>query len=712
MIGKTISHYRILEKLGEGGMGVVYKAEDTTLKRIVALKFLQSLSFDSAEQHRMFMKEARAAAALDHPNICTIYEINEVDDQIFICMAYVDGVHLRDKIKSGAFAIEDVVHIALQIGRGLEAAHKKGIVHRDIKSANIMVGDDLAIKIMDFGLALDIKSTDIQEDIMTVGTAAYMSPEQARGETTDQRTDIWSWGVCLYEMLAGRVPFEGTYDAAVIYSVLNEEPAKLSELRPEVPPALERIVEKAMSKEKQRRYASMTDALADLLAVEKSIQKGEIHQITQGDAGKLSIVVLPFVDMSPQQDQEYFCDGIADEIINALTKVDELRVVARTSAFSMKGKTGDVRKIGDSLNVGTLLEGSVRKAGKRIRVTTQLISVSDGYHLWSEQFDRELEDIFAIQEEIAHSVTQALQIKLSDKEKRALESKTTKDIQAYDYYLRGRQYFYQSRRSGILSAVEMFSRAIDQDPRYALAYAGKADCYSYLYMYFDNKRMNLEQAEEASRRALELDPDLAEAHAARGLALSLIKEYEKAEREFELAISENPKQFEAHYFYARTCFAQGKIKEAAKLYEAASRINPLDFQAPSLLAFAYRDLKQPDKARAAYEISLANAKRHLELNPDDSRALYLGATALFELEQKELGLEWVEKALKTDPDNPYNLYGIACFYSRYGKVDEAIECFEKSVTTGFAHKEWAEKDSDFDAIREDPRFQELLKRLK
>lgn len=711
MIGRTVAHYKILEKLGEGGMGVVYKAEDTTLKRIVALKFLQPLSFDSDDQRRMFLQEARAAAALDHPNICTIYEINEVDDRIFISMAYVEGTNLRDKIKSGPFAIEEAVFVAKQIAVGLQAAHKKGVVHRDIKSANIMVDEELQVKIMDFGLARQIGSMEVEEEAMTAGTAAYMSPEQTRGEETDQRTDIWSWGVCLYEMLAGRVPFEGTYDAATIYSVLNEDPVALSNLRPEVPPALERIVEKAMAKEPDRRYENMAEAFADLSLVEKLLIPEGLGALRYGKEDPRSIVVLPFVDMSPQQDQEYFCDGIADEIINALTKINDLRVVARTSAFSMKGKTGDVRVIGENLNVGTLLEGSVRKAGNRLRITTQLINVSDGYHLWSEQFDRELEDVFAIQEEIARNVAQAMEIKLSDKEKLALEPKTTKDIQAYDYYLRGRRYFYQSKRSGILSAIDMFSRAIDQDPQYTLAYAGKADCYSYLYMYFDSRQTNLEEAEAASRRALELDPDLAEAHASRGLALSLNKQYDRAEKEFRLAIRGNPKQYEAHYFFARTCFAQGKIKEAAEQYEKASAINPLDYQAPSLLAFAYRDLNEPDKARAAYRLSLKNAKKHLELSPDDSRALYLGATALFELDEKEKGLEWAEKALRTDPDNPYNLYGLACFYSRFGKVDEAIECFEKSLASGFAHKEWAEKDSDFDAIRGDPRFQALLKRL-
>jgi TolB-like protein/Flp pilus assembly protein TadD len=421
--------------------------------------------------------------------------------------------------------------------------------------------------------------------------------------------------------------------------------------------------------------------------------------------------VLPFNDLSPQKDQDYFCDGIAEEIINALTKIDGVRVAARTSSFSFKNKNEDIRGIGRKLNVETVLEGSVQKAGNRVRVTGQLINVSNGYHLWSDRYDRELEDIFAIQEEIAGNIVRALRVELSDRERRAIERVPTRDVVAYDYYLRGRTHFYRSNRSGIESACEMFSSAIDKDPAYALAYAGLADCYSYLCLYFGGGEQQRGNAQNASHKALELDPDLAEAHASRGLALSLDKRYAEAEREFETAILLDPMLFEAFYFYARTCFAQGRFEKAVEMYHRAGEVNPEDYQSPSLEAFTYRTMKRMDEAKETVTRSLETIEKHLEFNPNDSRAIYLGATALVDLGQKERALRWVQRAEAIDPDDPYLIYGVACFYSRIGEADEAIRYLDKALKVGFAHKEWIDHDSDFDPIRDDPRFKALLGRL-
>ena len=425
-----------------------------------------------------------------------------------------------------------------------------------------------------------------------------------------------------------------------------------------------------------------------------------------------SIAVLPFMDMSEKQDQEYFCDGMAEELIDALTRIKDLRVSARTSAFSFKGQQQDIREIGNKLNVATVLEGSVRKAGNRLRISAQLINVADGYHLWSEKYDRELKDVFAIQDEIAGNIVRALRVMLSEREKRALEKVPTTDVEAYDFYLRGRKFFYEFRRKSIGFALQMFTRATQTDPNYALAYAGVADCYSFLYMYWESTDENLLQAEEASWKALELDPDLAEAHVAHGLALSLSKRYEDAEKEFETAIRLNSRLFEAHYFYARTCLVQGKLESAAQLFKTACAVRPEDYQAPLLLAGVYNGLGLENKAELAYRQGLEIVKRLLELNPDDARALYLAAAALIRLGERDQGLEWARRALAIDPEDPAILYNVACNYSLSGEIEEAIDCLEKARRAGYASKEWVENDSDLDPLRSHPRFQALLAKMK
>ncbi len=712
MEGKRISHYKILEKLGEGGMGIVYKAEDSNLKRLVALKFLQPFSIGSEDQKIRFIQEARAAAALDHPNICTVYEIDEEESQLFIAVAFIEGVTLKDKIQHGPLECSEAIAIAAQIAEGLKAAHARGIVHRDIKSSNIMVTKDGQAKIMDFGIADVMGHREMPASLLAGGTAAYMSPEQALGETTDERTDIWSLGICLYEMVTGRLPFRGLYAQAVMYAILNEDPEPVDGLRPGVPVELKSIIETMLAKQPERRCQKITDILTLLKTAEKHLKAGA----GMGDAGshelKHSVAVLPFIDMSANKDQGYFCDGITEEIINALTKIKNLQVISRTSAFSFKGKTEDAREIGKKLGVATLLEGSIRKSGDRIRITAQLINVEDGYHIWSEKYDRELKDVFAIQDEIAQRIFTALQVRLTSSEKQAMEKSATHDVVAYDYYLRGRQFFYKSKKKSINFAREMFSQAIRKDPNYTLAYAGLADCYSYLYWYFERLESNLEGAMVNSQKALDLDPELAEAHASRGLALSLSKRYQEAEKQFETAIRLNPRLWEAYYFYARTCFVQGDYERAATYFGKAFEVNPEDHQAPNLLGFVLRCLNRIDESVAVYKKGIEVAKRHIEMNPDDSRAYYLGSSALIEIGEKELGLEWSRKALELDPEDAYILYGIACNFSRINDVEQALFFFEKTLKAGFSHKEWIEHDGDFDLIREHPRFKELLNTLQ
>ncbi|MBT8331098.1 MAG: tetratricopeptide repeat protein [Deltaproteobacteria bacterium] len=425
-----------------------------------------------------------------------------------------------------------------------------------------------------------------------------------------------------------------------------------------------------------------------------------------------SIAVLAFEDLSPQKDQEYFCDGIAEEIINNLAQMEGIKVASRTSSFAYKSKPEDIRNIGKHLDVQSVLEGSVRKADDRLRITTQLIDVADGCHLWSEQFDRKMTDIFDIQVEIARKISQTLRIKLSDKEKHAIKRVPTENIDAYDFYLRGRQFFYRHKRQYMQHAIEMFSRAIELDAGYVHAYAGKADCHSYSYYFFGGSHADLEQAAKDSETALELDPKLAEAHAARGLAVSLIREYEEAEQAFENAIRLNPNLFEAYYFYASTCFLQGKFDKAIALFKDAERVNPEDYQAPAYLAFLYQMTGQTEKMAPVLQQALQKIEKRLALNPDDSRALYLGAGAWVRLGDQPKAMEWIKRLAATERDEPHLLYGIACLYSMTGKIEESIYYLNKAVEAGFAYRLYLERDGDFDPIRSHPGYKTLIETLK
>lgn len=436
------------------------------------------------------------------------------------------------------------------------------------------------------------------------------------------------------------------------------------------------------------------------------VQKGTALQ------AEPSVAVLAFSDMSPEKDQEYFCDGIAEEIISDLAHLRGLRVAARTSAFAFKGKSEDVRAIGRRLGVDAVLEGSVRKAGNRLRISAQLINVQDGCHLWSERYDRELKDVFAVQDEISRTIAAILQVTLTTRENDALGKVPTTDLQAYDYYLRGMQFFYQYKRRGIEFALRLFSQAIELDPTYARAYAGISDCCSFLYMYAGSLETHREQAHAASRKAIELDPELAEAHASRGVALSLSGEYREAEAEFEKAIRLGPRLFESYYFYARVAFAQGKLEKAIELYEKASEVNPHDYQAPLLVAQSYADLGRSAEAETARRRGLRLAEARLRLNPDDARALYMGANGLVALGEYKRGLEWARQALAMDPDEPMVLYNVACIQSLAGRFEEALESLEKAVRSGLTQKEWLEHDSNLDPLRRHPRYQALIAFLK
>ncbi len=419
-----------------------------------------------------------------------------------------------------------------------------------------------------------------------------------------------------------------------------------------------------------------------------------------------SIAVLPFADMSPDRDQEYFCDGVAEEILNMLSQVKDLQVSSRTSSFRFKGQALDIGDIARKLRVKTVLEGSVRKAGDKLRITAQLIDPASGFHLWSASYDRSMEDIFRIQDEIAHHIADVLKVKLTPR-----SSAYTQNVEAYDYYLQGWNYFHRVGPKNMALARHLFSKAIELDPEFAKAWAGLADSYGYDYLYYNPLDENLEQSTGASKKALELAPDLAETHTSRAFAHSLCGEFEQAEREFKQAISINPNLFEAHYLYARTCFHEGKLERAAELFEKASEVRPLDYQSLVLLSRVYEGLGQEQSSLDASRRAVTVAEKVLELKPDETRALYLGATPLHKVGRMEEAQRWIERALFIDPDDPSLLYNVACFYSLTGDIDKALDCLERANLPGMASTSWVQNDADLDPLRDQPRFKAILETL-
>lgn len=733
MIDKTISNYKILEKIGEGGMGIVYKAEDAKLKRTVALKFLPAEFTKDPQARARFVQEAQAAAALDHPNICTIFEINEAEGQTYIAMAYVQGKSLKDKISSGPLDIPEALDIAVQVAEGLKHAHGRGIIHRDIKPGNIMLTETGQAKIMDFGLAKLERGADLTRTMTIMGTAAYMSPEQARGETVDHRTDIWSLGCVLFEMLSSRRSFPGEHEQALLYSILNEPPRTISRLRKDFPAQLETIIHKCLEKDPRNRYQDAAELAEALKSFEKPAQ----------EARQPSIAVLPFVDMSPQKDQEYFCDGIAEELINGLTHVRDLRVVARTSAFAFKRKDLDVRDIGRTLNVDTVLEGSIRKAGNKLRITAQLIKVEDGFHLWSEKFDREMEDIFAIQDEISKAIVDNLKIKLLAEEKADIEKRHTDDPEAYNLYLKGVHFTLRPSLEASDTALDYFRKAIDRDPNFALAYAGIATVYANLgIMSLAPPAEVLPKAKAAFQKALELDGRLAEAHFYSAyIAFYYEWDWETAERSFGRALTINPGNATSHAMYAWLCLSRRRFEEAVREIKLALNLDPL---MPLFYAFSVGIHWSVGK----FDEAISEFQKAIEMDPNSGLA-YFHVGVAYSLKRefekaitafqksKELAVYsgwadcWLgfiyagrgekqeaEKILEDMLAEKKKTYvssaNIAWLWGALGNFDKAFEYFDKAyeerdTLMPFVHiytKMFVPK------IEEDPRFKALLKKMK
>jgi serine/threonine protein kinase/tetratricopeptide (TPR) repeat protein len=747
MIGKTISHYRILEKLGEGGMGVVYKAEDLKLKRIVALKFLPSELTRDSEAKERFIQEAQAASALDHPNICNVHEIGETEDeQIFIAMACYEGETLKDKIKCGPVDLDEAIRVAIQVSEGLAKAHARGIVHRDIKPANIIVTDDGVAKILDFGLAKLAGQVRLTRTSSTLGTVAYMSPEQARGDEVDSRTDIWSLGVVVYEMVAGQLPFRGEYEPALMYSIVNDNPRLMRSLRSGVPRELERVVEKTLAKRPDERYGSVTDLLADLRALSEEeserLRAGRLGRQEPAETGqrKKSIAVLPFRSLSDSKEDEYFSDGTTEDIIAHLSKIRELRVISRTSVMRYKHGEKSIPEIGRELGVATILEGSVRRAGGRVRIVAQLLDVQTDEHMWAETYDRDMKDVFAIQSDVAEKIAMALRAELSPVERERIERKPTESVEAYNYYLKGRFYWNKRRGDDLRTAVDYFNQAIETDPAYALAYAGLASTYVLLPEYAGPPAKEfMPKAEAAARKALEFDPALAEPHAVLGL---IKRSYEwdwvGAESEFKRAIELNPSYPTAHHWYSLMLCESGRFDEAQAEIRLAQELDPLSLVINVAMGSGPYYKRQYDKA-------VEECKKTLELDPNFALARFVLGRAYVEQGEFEAGIAEFEKARAIvgssslgpgDVGNAYARagrksdaakildellqlsrqgysvsYDIALVYWGLGDKNQALEWLERAYEERSSFLDEIKVDPKWDGLRSDPRFVALMKKV-
>ena len=768
MIGKTISHYKILEKLGEGGMGVVYKAEDTKLKRDVAIKFLPRQIAANDEDRERFKIEAQAAAALNHPNIATIHAIEEMDGDLFIVMEYIKGRELRELIiDNNQLSINKALNYATQIASGLQAAHKKGVTHRDIKSANIMITNEGQVKIMDFGLAKVRGGAQLTKVGTTLGTAAYMSPEQAQGLKTDHRTDIWAFGVVLYEMLTGQLPFPGDYEQAVIYSILNEEP----EFPDGIPGNLQQILQKALAKDLNNRYQNIGEVLADLESFDTAQTSGVAKpagvgmkpastkklKILVGGIAVLillatlayflnrsqpidSIAVLPFVNTNNDPDIEYLSDGITETLITKLSQLPELRVMARNTVFRFKGKDMTAQQVGEELNVRAVLTGAIVQRGNALRLNAELVDVSDGAQIWGEQYNRTLDDIFAVQDAISEQISTSLRLKLSSEEKSRLVKRHTEDREAYQLYLKGR--FYVSKRTGeaLKTALGYFQQAVDRDPTYALAYAGIADCYVLLPYYRGlSGHESYPKAKAAALQALQMDEHLAEAHAALALAHVFFDwDWVSAEKSIHRAIELNPNYATAHRWYGDIHLRmQARFDEAIAEVRRALALDPLSLINNTNLGLVYYTARY-------YDLAIEQLRKSIEMDQNFYIAhYYLGITYMFNGEISK-GMGELRHAMRLD-DDPQILAAMGYAYGISGDTEEAektlvhlVELSAKRVVSPYDYatiyaglgdkektlellqqcleqREWLlvflKVDQFWDNLRDDPRFVELLKKV-
>jgi serine/threonine protein kinase len=733
MIGQSIAHYRILEKLGEGGMGVVYEAEDTKLKRTVALKFLPPELTRDAQAKARFVQEARAAAALDHPNICSVFEIGEAEGTTYIAMPFVRGRSLKNRIAAGPLALEEALDIASQVAEGLKEAHQRGIIHRDIKPANIMLTEKGQAKIMDFGLAKLTGVADMTKTLAVMGTPAYMSPEQAKGEIVDQRTDIWSFGAMLYEMLAGVMPFGRKSDHALLYSILNEAPDPLTRMRPEISLQLERVVQKTLEKDKLIRYQNMAEILKDLNAVRTSGMS-----VPQSEE---SIIVLPFENISPDPEQDYFCDGMTEELISDLSKIRSLRVISRTSSMMLKGTKKDIPTIAREVRVRYVLEGSVRRAGNNLRITAQLIDAAKDAHLWAEKYGGTLDDIFDIQEKVSHSIVDALKLKLTPEETERLIERPIPNALAYEFYLKARQEILKWTEAGLENALKYLRNGLEIVGENALLYAGMAYAYfQYFNLGLKEEEYCRKQAEDHVRKAFALDPDCSNASFVRAVLVAWNQPIEGI-RCFKRVLDKNPNDFDTLFVFSCVLGTLGRRRAVIPLEERTIKIDPLN--AAAHFHSGFNRLWEGEYALALERLG----KLHRSFPGDVLTKWSYGLSLAYMDKKEEAGLIF-EQVAREQPGSLLGSLGLAFKYALEGRRSEtltmldtdrslqnprdfqsaywkteclaligekerALDCLERDVNLGMINYPlMSELDPFLASIRGEERFHKLMERVK
>jgi serine/threonine protein kinase/Tfp pilus assembly protein PilF len=736
LTGKTIAHYSVLEKLGGGGMGVVYKAKDTRLGRNVALKFLPDDISQNPQTIERFRREARAASSLNHPNICTIYDAGEFDGRPFIAMELLEGQTLRNRISGTSIPVSELLDIGIQIVDGLHAAHSKGIVHRDIKPANVFLVNKGPAKILDFGLAkmgrqeqqiaalaeTSFRTQVDQSALLTspgssIGTVAYMSPEQARGEELDARSDLFSLGVVLYEMCTGLIPFAGATAALIFDGILRSEATPATTINPKLPVAIENIFAKALEKDTDLRYQTAAELRTDLKRLKRDIDsnrrpsadKPELPKAAAGPAPTAvkSVAVLYFENQSGSKEDEYLRDGITEDVITELSKIQGLNTFSRPTVLAFRDKPMTPAQVGQLLGAVYVLTGTVRRAGVRLRISAQLIDTRTDFTMWSERFDREMKDVFEVQDEMARKIAEALRIKLSPQELEALADKPTENTQAYDLYLRGKRYARRQTRQDVEFALQMFENAVVLDPSFALAYAACANACAMYYSIFTRDQIWIERAREASGRAVALRWDLPEVQVSQAWVLYAAGLYDEAVRMVKKAIERKRDCEGAYYLLFRGLFAAGRCQEVVDLSESAIEASGEDYNVFVPILNSLGSLEREDLVLTMTRRFAGALENHLKQVPEDARARVLLGANYARLSREQDALRELQMAVTLRADESSILYNAACTYCRLGRKVEALDALRKAWDAGSRDPVWTRRDPDLLLLHGDPEFERL-----